>query len=539
MFSAIMLTRPTRFALLMALALPVCLPAQDAKPAAAPPEGEKPAATKPEEPKTPPAKKPEDQKPEPDKKDGDKDKDKPSTTEGTVTIGGKELAYVAKAGTLPILKPDGKPSAQVFYTAYTLKGVEDLSKRPVTFCFNGGPGSSSVWLHLGAFGPKRVDLPADGLTPPRPPGGLVNNDFSLLDVTDLVFIDPVSTGFSRAEDPKAVSEFLGVEEDIQSVGEFMRLWVTREQRWPSPKFVAGESYGGIRGGGLADHLQDRHRMYLNGIIIVSGLLDYATLLPGPLNDTPYMTLLPALTATAHYHQKLPPDLQADFKKAVAEARTFAFGDYSAALLKGADLTPAEREAVVKKLARLTGLDPKLIEEQHLRISGGLFQEHLLRDQKLVLGAYDGRVTGSDGDESENYPEIEPFMRVVGSVAAASMNNYLRESLKYEKDLPYEVLAPLPNWNHGKGNHYTSVSGKLADAIRQNPHLHVLALVGWRDLVTPPDNMLLSVRQMRLPEELRGNIQIAEYEAGHMMYTNRPDMEKMHADIVNFIAKALR
>ncbi len=540
MFSAIMRLRPTRFALLMALALPVSLPAQHPTPApGATPEGEKPAATKTEEPKTPHDKKPQDQKPEPDKKPDEKDKDKPSTTEGTVTIGGKELAYVAKAGTLPILKPDGKPSAQVFYTAYTLKEAGDVSKRPVTFCFNGGPGSSSVWLHLGAFGPKRVDLPADGLTPPRPPGGLVNNEFSLLDVTDLVFIDPVSTGFSRAEDPKEVSEFLGVEEDIQSVGEFMRLWVTREQRWTSPKFIAGESYGGIRGGGLADHLQDRHRMYLNGIIIVSGLLDYATLTPGPLNDTPYLVLLPALTATAHYHKKLPPDLQADFKKAVAEARAFAFGDYSTALLKGADLAPAERAAVAQKLARLTGLDAKLIEEQHLRISGGFFQEYLLRDQKLVLGAYDGRVTGSDGDESENYPEIEPFMRVVGSVAAASMNAYLRESLKYEKDLPYEVLAPLPNWNHGKGNRYTSVAGKLADAIRQNPHLHVLALVGWRDLVTPPDNMLLSVRRMRLPEELRGNIEIAEYESGHMMYTNRPDMEKMHADIGNFIAKALK
>lgn len=465
--------------------------------------------------------------------------DKPVITEGRVTIGGKELTYRAKAGTLPILKPDGKPSAQVFYTAYTLKNVKDVASRPVTFCFNGGPGSSSVWLHLGAFGPRRVDLPADGLTPPMPPGGLVNNEFSLLDVTDLVFIDPVNTGFSRAEDPKNASEFLGVQEDIQCVGEFMRLWVTREDRWRSPKFIAGESYGGIRGGGLAQHLQQRHRMYLNGVIIVSGLLDYATLIPGPLNETPYLVGLPALTATAHYHKKLPPDLQADFKKAVAESREFAFNGYASALLKGADLPKTERDAVVKKLARLTGLRAELIAEQNLRIDSGFFREHLLRDQKLVLGAYDARVTGKDGDESENQPEIEPFMRVVGSIAAASMNAYLRESLKYKKDLPYEVLAPQPNWNHGKGNSYTSVSGLLADAIRQNPHLRVLALLGWRDLVTPPDNMRLSVRQMRLPEELRGNIEFAEYESGHMMYTNRPDMEKMHADISAFIARALK
>lgn len=521
-------------AVCLALALPAWTAATAEEPKKTPPHPEA-VPEKKEEPKKD-DKKTEEKKPETDKAG---DKDKPVVTEGSVTIGGKEIAYQAKAGTLPILKPDGKPSAQVFYVSYTAKNAGDAGQRPVTFCFNGGPGSSAVWLHLGAFGPKRVDLPADGLTPPRPPGGMVNNEFSILDVTDLVFIDPVSTGFSRAEDPKAVGEFLGVQEDIQSVGEFMRLWVTREQRWRSPKFIAGESYGGIRGGGLAKHLQDRHRMYLNGFIIVSGLLDYATLMSGPLNDTPYLTLLPALTATAHYHQKLPADLQADFKKAVAESRAYAFGDYAAALLKGAELSAAERATVARKLARLTGLEPKLIEEQHLRIDAGVFQEMLLRDQKLVLGAYDARVTGSDGDESEPYPRIEPFMRVVGSIAAASMNAYLRETLKYEKDLPYEVLAPLPNWNHGKGNSYTSVSGSLAQAITQNPYLKVLALVGWRDLVTPPDNMLLSIRQMRLPEELRGNIQIAEYESGHMMYTNRPDLEKMHADIAAFITGALK
>lgn len=524
MLRAAMMNRPTFFAVLSACALPVCLLAEETKP-------DKPAEPKKEG--------QQEEKKEDKKEDKKTEGDKPVLTEGKVTIGGKEFAYQAKAGTLPILKPDGKPTAQVFYTAYTLKDVKEASERPVTFCFNGGPGSSSVWLHLGAFGPKRVDLPADGLTPPIPPGGLVNNEFSLLDVTDLVFIDPVNTGFSRAEDPKNLGEFLGVQEDIQSVGEFIRLWVTREQRWRSPKFIAGESYGGIRGGGLAEHLQQRHRLYLNGIIIVSGLLDYATLLPGPLNDTPYITLLPAFTATAHYHKKLPADLQADFKKAVAESRAFAFGEYASALLKGAELPKAERGAVVQKLARLTGLEPKLIEEQHLRIDSGVFREHLLRKEKLVLGAYDARVTGKDGDESENHPQIEPFMRVVGSIAAASMNAYLREDLKFEKDLPYEVLAPQPNWNHGKGNSYTSVSGQLAGAITQNPHLKVLALLGWRDLVTPPDNMLLSVRQMRLPDELRGNIEFAEYEAGHMMYTNRPDMEKMHADIAAFITKALK
>lgn len=481
----------------------------------------------------PAEKKPAAEKPKEEKKDTKKS----GQAQGKVTINGITLEYEVRADTLPILKPDGKPSANVFYTSYKLKGGSDVSKRPVTFCFNGGPGSSSVWLHLGAFGPKKVDLPPDGLTPPLPPGGLVDNPFSLIDVTDLVFIDPVMTGFSRPEEPDKAGEFLGVREDIQAVGEFIRLWVTREKRWRSPKFIAGESYGGIRGGGLAEHLQSRHRIYLNGLIVVSGLFDYDVLTPGPVNDLPYQVLLPALTATAHYHKKLPPDLQADRAKAITEARAFAFGEYARALLLGAELPKAERDAVVKKLARLTGLKTEQIGQQKLRINSSYFREMLLRDKQLVLGAYDARVTGTDGDESENYPGIEPFMRVVGSVAAASMNAYLREVLGYEQDLPYEVLSPQGNWNHEK-NRYSSVNGNLASALVNNPHLRVLCTVGWSDLVTPPDNIIHSIRHMDLPEELRSHIEIAEYESGHMMYTFQPDHEKLHKDISAFIAKCL-
>lgn len=473
-----------------------------------------------------------------DKKDEKKESDA-SRTEGSVTIAGKVIHYTATAATLPILNPeDNKPRAQVFHISYVAKEAGDETQRPVTFCFNGGPGSSSVWLHLGAFGPKRVNLPADGLTPPTPPGGLVPNEFSLLDATDLVFIDPVNTGFSHAEDPKKTGEFLGVHEDIQAVGEFIRLWLTREKRWLSPKFIAGESYGGIRGGGLAEHLASRHRIYLNGLVIVSGLLDYDTLIPGPLNDQPFITLLPTLTSVAHYHNKLPADLQADRTKAIAEARAFAWGEYAHALLLGSELPKAERDAVLKKMARLTGLSEKQIDEQQLRIGAGYFREMLLRDQKLVLGAYDARVLGRDGDQSEQSPDIDPFMNVVGSVAAASMNAYLREELKYERDLPYEVLNPQPSWNHGKGNSYTSVNNDLARALKTNPHLHVLALMGLADTVTPSDNMLHSLRHLQIPDELRANIQTAEFEAGHMMYTNLPDLKKMHGDITTFMQKAV-
>ena len=462
-----------------------------------------------------------------------------SVTHGAVTINGREVKYKATAGMLPILKADGKPSAQVFHIAYTAEG-SDAKTRPVTFCFNGGPGSSSVWLHLGAFGPKRVNLPADGLTPPKPPGGLVPNEFSLLSDTDLVFIDPVNTGFSTATDPGKVGEFLGVREDITAVAEFIRLWVTREKRWSSPKFIAGESYGGIRGGGLAEHLASRHRIYINGLIIVSGLLDYDTLVGTTINDLPNQVLLPALTAMAHYHKKLPPDLQnAPREKAVAEAREFVYRDYSHALHMARELPKAQRAVVVKKLARLTGLPEKLIDDHQMLISAGLFREHLLRDRGLVLGTYDARVTGRDADVSENYPEIDPFMNVVGGIAAAGMNAYLREELKFERDVPYEALKPQPQWNHGEGNHYTSVNAELSKAMKGNPHLHVLALMGWADLVTPPDNMLHSLRHLAIPDELRANIHTAEYDAGHMMYTNQPDLKKMHADIAAFIAAALK
>ena len=517
-------------------------PAQEAKPAAphpaTPPQEAKPADKPGPKDAPKPEAKPGEKKDE--KKDNKKDEKsaESSTTHGSVKINGKEVRYKATAAMLPILKPDGKPSAQVFHIAYQAEGAS-AKTRPVTFCFNGGPGSSSVWLHLGGLGPMRVNLPPDGLTPPRPPGGLVPNEFSLLSETDLVFIDPVNTGFSQATDPAKVGEFLGVREDIAAVAEFIRLWITREKRWSSPKFIAGESYGGIRGGGLAEHLASKHRIYLNGLIIVSGLLDYDTLSGTTLNDLPSQVLLPALTAVAHYHKRLPPDLQADRTKAIAEARDFAYRDYAHALHLAHDLPKPERAATVKKLARLTGLPEKLIDDHDMLVSAGLFREMLLRDRKLVLGAYDARVTGRDADLTSDYPEIDPFMNVVGGIAAAGMNAYLREVLKYESDLPYETLKPQPGWNHGQGNGYTSVNADLARALKGNPHLQVLALMGWADLVTPPDNMIHSLRHLAIPEELRKNIHTAEYEAGHMMYTNLPDLKKMHADIAEFIQGCLR
>src|SRR5208337_4373756 len=247
-----------------------------------------------------------------------------------------------------VLKKDGDTIASVFYVAYTRCGVKDLAARPVTFCFNGGPGSSSVWLHLGALGPRRVQMNEDG-TLPAPPFGLVDNEYSILNASDLVFIDPVATGFSRPVKDEKADQFFGDSADLDSVGEFIRLWTTRHERWLSPKFLCGESYGVFRAAGLADHLRSRYGMYLNGLILVSGVLDFATIWNNAGNDLPYPLILPAYAAAAHFHKKLPPDLQSDLPRALAEARAFARGEYAAALQQGAALPAAEREKIVAEL----------------------------------------------------------------------------------------------------------------------------------------------------------------------------------------------
>src|SRR5208283_3393784 len=290
---------------------------------------------------------------------------KPVFTTNAVTIAGQRVAYVAETGMLPLLKPDGTSRASVFYVAYTRAGQTNAATRPVTFCFNGGPGSSSVWLHLGALGPRRVQMNEDG-TLPAPPFGLVDNEYSILNASDLVFIDPVATGFSRPVKDEKPNQFFGDSADLNSVGEFIRLWTTRHERWLSPKYLCGESYGVFRAAGLADHLRSRCGLYLNGLILVSGVLDFATIADNPGNDVPYPLSLPAYTAAAQFHHKLPPDLQSDLPKALAEARAFAKGEYTTALQLGDSLPADERTKIVAELARLTGLKPQVIEDNHLR-----------------------------------------------------------------------------------------------------------------------------------------------------------------------------
>ncbi len=458
---------------------------------------------------------------------------KPVRITNTVTIAGSRVTYAAETGMLPLLKNDGASRASVFYTAYTKLEETNKAARPVMFCFNGGPGSSAVWLHLGGLGPRRAKLNDDGTMPP-PPFGLADNEFSILHATDLVFIDPVATGFSRPAKDEKAEQFFGQSGDIESIGDFIRLWTTRHQRWLSPKYLCGESYGVFRAAGLAEHLHTRYGMYLNGIVLLSGVLDFATLREGPGNDLPSIVFLPAFTATAHYHKKLAADLQADLPKALAESRAFAQGDYALALLRGAALPAKERAKMVVKLARLTGLPAQVIEDNDLQVDSGRFREMLLRDQGLILGRYDARISGRDADKSSSQPRFDPSYAATLGPFSAAMNSYLREELKFENDLPYEILAGVGPWNYDARNSYPSVADRLGSVMSQNPYLRVLVLGGLRDLACPMDGIQYSLDHLTLDPALRKNISYAEFESGHMMYVNQPDLKKLQHDLETFV-----
>jgi len=458
---------------------------------------------------------------------------KPVFATNTVTIAGQRVTYIAETGMLPLLKPDGTSRASVFYVAYTRVGRTNLAARPVTFCFNGGPGSSSVWLHLGALGPRRVKMNEDGTLPP-PPFGLVDNEYSILDGSDLVFIDPVATGFSRAVKDEKDDQFFGDSADLDSVGEFIRLWTTRHERWLSAKYLCGESYGVFRAAGLADHLRSRYGLYLNGLILTSGVLDFGTIWGQTGNDLPFTLALPAYTAAAQFHKKLPSDLQPDLTRALAEARNFARGEYASALQQGRSLPADERNKIVTELARLTGLKPQVIEDCDLRIDPGVFRKQLLHDEGLILGAYDARITGRDADPASPTPDFDPSYAATLGPFSAAMNSYVREELKFADDLPYEMIAGVQPWDYGVRNNYANASDRLAATMNQNPYLRVLVLGGRCDLVCPIDTMRHALDHMQLAADYRANITYAEFDAGHMMYVNLPDLQKLQKDLETFL-----
>lgn len=456
----------------------------------------------------------------------------PVVTEHAITIGGRELAYKAEAGMLPLLKDDGGPRASIFYVAYTLVTEADAARRPIMFCFNGGPGAAAVWLHLGGLGPRRAKVNPDGSLPP-PPFELVANEHTILPACDLVFIDPVSTGYSRAAKDEKPEQFFGKDPDIAAMAEFVRLYTTRNARWRSPKYLCGESYGVFRAAGLAAELQDRQGMFLNGLVLVSGLVDYGTIIPGPSNDLPYSLFLPSFTAVAHAHGRLPAELQADRAKGLAEAEAFAAGDYLMALYAGAALPEATRQAVAAKIARFTGLPEKLVLDHDLRVDPSTFREKLLADERLILGRFDGRITGRDGDQGGGDPRFDPSYDAALGPLAATMNAYVREELKFESDLPYRVLTGVGPWPQDQ-NRYSSTARQLGEALSRNHHLRVLVQTGDCDLAVPFLSMVHSIDHLGIDPDLRKNVTYARYESGHMMYLKLEDLAKLERDLRAFL-----
>ncbi|HXO21949.1 MAG TPA: peptidase S10 [Thermoanaerobaculia bacterium] len=465
--------------------------------------------------------------------------EKVSTTRHSITLDGQKIGYTATAGTLLLKDDEGKAKASVFFIAYTRDGVKDPGERPVTFAFNGGPGSASLWVHMGAFGPKIVERDEQGMGLP-PPGRLIDNEFSLLDATDLVFIDPVSTGYSRAvpgEDPK---QFHGVKSDVESVGEFIRLWVTRNERWASPKFVAGESYGTTRAAGLALYLNERYGMFLNGVVLVSSVLNWQNQEFHVGNDMPYILILPTYTATAWYHKKLPPELASDLRRTLDEVESFALNEYSQALMQGDRLTPEKRHEIAVRLARYTGLSAGYVERSNLRIELERFTKELLRGEGKTVGRLDTRFTGSDRDDAGEEPEYDPASASLDGPYAAAVNDYLRRELGYKEDLVYERSARVWPWSFAEfQNQYVNVAEHLRQAMTKNPDLRVLVASGHFDLATPYFDAVYTVDHMLLPAALRGHVQISQYEAGHMMYVRRSEHQKLKRDVVEFLRAATK
>ncbi len=469
-----------------------------------------------------------------------------SITQHRVQIGGQTISYTASIGKMTVNKLDETPGAEIFFTAYTRDGIQDLSRRPIAFVYNGGPGSSSVWLHMGGIGPKRVRMTEEGFSV-EPPYALEDNEYSILDVTDLVFIDPVSTGFSRPLPGEKKSQFHGVHEDLASVGEFIRTYVSHFDRWSSPKFLLGESYGTFRSAGLAGFLQGRqHGMYLNGIILVSSVLDFTTIGFAPGNTLPYVLFLPHYTATARYHKQLPPDLQnKPLPELLDEVEDFALNEYSVALIKGNRLDKDEQAEIVRKLAGYTGLSEDYIRRTNLRIRHDRFVKELLRDEFKTVGRLDSRFTGMDADAAgENY-EFDPSSAAIQGSFSTMFNEYIRRELGFPDTQAYHIYGNVFPWNFtGSGQmdrRTRSVIPNMAETLRsamsENEFLQVFVANGYYDGATPYFGTEYTFSQIGLNGEFKDRIQMGYYEAGHMMYIHKPSLIKLKSDLAEFITAA--
>jgi carboxypeptidase C (cathepsin A) len=465
-------------------------------------------------------------------------------TEHRLEVEARTIDFTATCGTVVLreeAQKDGvreatKPRAQMFFIAYTAKGQPGAAPRPITFSFNGGPGSSSVWLHLGLLGPRRVVLDEMGRAGP-PPYALADNADSLLFASDLVFIDPVGTGHSRMTEGEKLAEFHDYQRDLDAVAEFIRLYLTRYGRWGSPKYIIGESYGTTRAAGLARHLQDKHDIQLNGLMLVSMAVDMQTVSFDPGNELPYPLFLPGYAATAWYHRALAPELQArPLREVVAAAEAFANRDYVVALMQGSRLDEDERKRVAAEVARYSGLSAEYVLRCDLRPGEFRYFKELLRGRGQTVGRLDTRFLGQDRDDAGEHAESDASSDNLAGAFAAGINVLLRESLNFEHDQPYVVLARIwEQWGWKDfANKYVNVGGSLRAAMHANPHLRVYVASGYYDLGTPHAAGDYTIAHLGLRPALRENVRVSYFEAGHMMYVHAASRERMGRELRAFV-----
>ena len=467
----------------------------------------------------------------------------PVVTRHEARIGDRTLRYEATVESVLVDTEAGENRGEIFSIAYTLLGEVDPAERPVTFVFNGGPGSSSVWLHMGSLGPRRVLMSAEGETLP-PPGAIQDNPDSWLDLTDLVFIDPVGTGFSRPVGEGEQAEFSGVEQDARSVAEFIRIYLTRNDRWLSPKFLAGESYGTTRAAALTGVLLDEHNIALNGVFLISTILDFSTARFSPGNNLPYALFLPTYTATAWFHEALPPDLlERDLEDLLDEVREWARTDYLLALAQGSRLTEPDAERIARRLARYTGLDAEYLRRTNLRVHIQRFTKELLRDERRTVGRLDSRYAGIDRDAAGERPDRDPSFSAILGPYTAAIQDYMSRELGVQRDERYHILnwriGPW-EWNYeGGSNSFVNVAETLRASLTRNPHMLVHVSSGYYDLATPFFAAEYTIDQMLLEPELRDNVMFDYYRSGHMMYARDADNAKLKRDAARVYDRAMR
>jgi carboxypeptidase C (cathepsin A) len=454
-------------------------------------------------------------------------------TKNSVTLSdGKKINYTAYTGYLDLKNDTNKLIAKVFFTYYKKDG-EPVAKRPLCFTFNGGPGSSSVWLHMGGVGPKRVLLLDDGTTP-APPYQIINNEYTWLDKTDLVFIDPVATGYSRAASGENPKQFHGFEEDVHSIGAFIRSFLSKYERWGSPKFLAGESYGTTRAAGLAEFLTDTYRIYINGILLISPVLNFGTNDYYIGNDLPRALYIPSYTAAAWYHKKLATALQTDLQKTLKESEDFALNEYAPALLKGGWLSEAEKDKIAEKMSYYTGLSKEFILLANLRVDENRFYKELRRKDGLAIGRLDARFTGRNFDDAGEYVDYDPSFTNIDGPFTSAMNDYFQRELNFKEEQPYNIFGNVYPWNYSNvQNRFLNVAESLRNAMTKNTHLKVYVGSGYYDFATPYYTAKYDIEHMFLRPELRKNLRHYFYESGHMYYINKPSMIQFKKDTDNF------